>query len=132
MQLGNQMKNLHLLLSVLIVVPIAFVYGFSPNFISQQLFTVEVSSLDMATIFKAIMGLYLASGGLWVLGILNPKYWEAATISNIVFMFGLSFGRIIGFLFDGIPSPIFCVGTLGELVLAIYGCYQLTKLKKSS
>lgn len=125
----NQIKNLHLIISVLIVVPIAFVYGFLPNFISQKLFNVEVATLDLANIFKAIMGFYVASASLWVLGILKLKYWETATISNIIFMFGLSIGRLISLISDGIPSAIFLYGTFGELILAIFGIYQLMKYR---
>lgn len=129
--MGNQFKNLHLIISVLIVVPIAFVYGFLPNFISQSLFDVEIATLDLANIFKAIMGFYLASASLWILGILNLKYWEIATFSNIIFMFGLSIGRMISLISDGIPSTIFLYGTLAEMILAIFGIYQLIKFRKS-
>lgn len=129
--MGNQFKNLHLIISVLIVVPIAFVYGFLPNFISQSLFDVEIVTLDLANIFKAIMGFYLASASLWILGILNLKYWEIATFSNIIFMFGLSIGRMISLISDGIPSTIFLYGTLAEMILAIFGIYQLIKFRKS-
>lgn len=129
--MGNQFKNLHLIISVLIVVPIAFVYGFLPNFISQSLFDVEIVTLDLANIFKAIMGFYLASASLWILGILNLKYWEIATFSNIIFMFGLSIGRMISLISDGIPSAIFLYGTFAEMILAIFGIYQLIKFRKS-
>ena len=129
--MGNQFKNLHLIISVLIVVPIAFVYGFLPNFISQSLFDVEIVTLDLANIFKAIMGFYFASASLWILGILNLKYWEIATFSNIIFMFGLSIGRMISLISDGIPSTIFLYGTLAEMILAIFGIYQLIKFRKS-
>ena len=129
--MGNQFKNLHLIISVLIVVPIAFVYGFLPNFISQSLFDVEIVTLDLANIYKAIMGFYLASASLWILGILNLKYWEIATFSNIIFMFGLSIGRMISLISDGIPSTIFLYGTLAEMILAIFGIYQLIKFRKS-
>lgn len=129
--MGNQIKNLHLIISVLIVVPVAFVYGFLPNFISQSLFDVEVATLDLANIFKAVMGFYLASASLWVLGLVKSKYWEIATISNIVFMFGLSTGRFISLIYDGIPSAVFLYGTFAELILAIFGIYQLMKFRKS-
>lgn len=129
--MGNQIKNLHLIISVLLVVPIAFVYGFLPNFISQKLFVFEVSTTDLSNIFKAIMGFYLASVSLWILGILKPKYWEIATFSNIIFMFGLSIGRWISLICDGIPSPILLYGTFGELILAVFGMYQLLKYRKT-
>ena len=86
-------KNLHLLLSASIVIPIAFIYGFFPNY----LFEIQVKSIDEANVFKAIMGLYLAFASFWIIGIFKPNYWKAATISNVLFMIGLAFGRTISF-----------------------------------
>ncbi len=102
------------------------VYGFFPNYFLD----VTVNSLDEHSILKAIMGLYLAFASLWILGITNKKYWIVATISNVLFMLGLGFGRIVSVIFDGIPSTIFVLGTFGELVLGFYGWYQLKKITR--
>ena len=125
-EIGNR-KNVHLLISILIVIPVALVYGFQP----QLLFDVTINSIDEANIFKAIMGLYLCFSALWMLGIFKPNYWYAATIANIIFMLGLALGRIVSLIIDGLPTLIFSVGTIGELVLAFFGIYQLIKLQKS-
>lgn len=117
------MKNLHLIISVLIVIPIGCIYGFQPNL----LFDVNLNTIDEANIFKAIMGLYLAFASLWIVGILKPTFWKIATVSNMFFMLGLAFGRIISIFFDGFPSGVFVIGTLGELVLGFYAWYQLQK-----
>lgn len=117
------MKNLHLIISVLIVIPVGCIYGFCPDL----LFDVTQNSMDEANIFKAIMGLYLSFAVLWSLGILNPSLWKVATVSNIIFMLGLAFGRIISLFCDGFPSGVFVIGTLGELVLGFYALYQLQK-----
>lgn len=114
-------KNLHLIISALIVIPIGCIYGFQPNL----LFDVTLNSIDEATIFKAIMGLYLGFSSLWIIGILKPSFWKTATISNMIFMLGLAFGRIISIVLDGMPSTIFVFGTMGELVLGLYALYQL-------
>lgn len=120
-------KNLHLIISILIVVPVALVYGFQPDL----LFDITIKSIDEANIFKANMGLYLCFSVLWILGILKQNYWSAATIANIIFMLGLALGRVISLIIDGLPTLIFSVGTIGELVLAFFGIYQLIKLQKS-
>jgi hypothetical protein len=120
-------RNLHLILSILVVVPVACVYGFQPNI----LFNVTINSIDEATIFKAIMGLYLGFSILWMIGILKPAFWKAATVSNLIFMLGLAFGRIISMFFDGMPSTIFVLGTIGELTLGFYACYQLKQERAS-
>ncbi len=119
-----KLKNLHLIISSIIVFPGAIIYGFQSNL----LFDAPINTMDQATIFKAIMGLYLAFASLWILGIFKNDYWKMATISNILFMLGLGFGRIVSIIFDGIPSTIFVLGTFGELFLGFYGWYQLKKI----
>jgi hypothetical protein len=123
-EIGNR-KNVHLLISILIVIPVALVYGFQP----QLLFDVTINSIDEANIFKAIMGFYLAFSSLWILGIFKQKYWYVATTSNMFFLLGLALGRIISLLIDGIPSLLFVMGTVGEVVLGFYAFYQLKNQK---
>ncbi len=118
-------KNLHLIISTAIVVSAAFVYGFKPNLF----LVVDTNTIDEANILKAIMGLYLAFASLWILGMLNQKFWKTATICNMLFMLGLGFGRIVSIIYDGIPSMIFVAGTLGELVLGFYAYYLINKSK---
>lgn len=118
-------KNLHLTISILIVMTVAFVYGFKPDL----WFDVKVKTIDEVNIYKAIMGVYIAFSSLWFVGILKEKFWQTATISNFLFMFGLAFGRIISLLFDGIPSTIFLFGTIGELIIGLYAFYQFKNQK---
>lgn len=122
-------QNLHLIISTVIVIPVACVYGLFPKTILPQLLDFAVETTDLANVFRAIMGLYLAFASLWILGTVKPNYWKAATLSQILFMIGLAFGRILSLFLDGIPSPVFYYGILGELILGIYGWYQLRKYK---
>jgi hypothetical protein len=122
--LNKLTQNLHLIISTLIVIPAAIVYGFQENL----LFDVQINSIDEANMLKAIMGLYLGFASLWILGIINSNFWKTATISNMLFMLGLGFGRIISIVVDGIPSTIFIFGTIGELVLGFYALYTLKKI----
>jgi hypothetical protein len=122
------MKNLHLIISIIIVIPVAFFYGSKPDY----LFEVSLNSTDELNIFKAIMGLYLGFATLWIYGILKPAFWKTATISNMIFMLGLAFGRICSITVDGIPTTIFLLGTIGELILGIFAWYQLKKQKAFS
>jgi hypothetical protein len=123
-----RLKNLHLIISSIIVISAAFVYGFQPNLVLN----VDINTIDEHNILKAIMGLYLGFGSLWLLGIFNPNYWKTATISNMIFMLGLGFGRIISLFFDGFPSTIFIIGAIGELILGFYAFYILNKSHKIS
>jgi Domain of unknown function (DUF4345) len=119
-------KNIHLIISILIVIPAAFVYGFKPNLFLD----VAINTIDEHNILKAIMGLYIAISSLWILGIVNSNFWKTATISNMLFMLGLGFGRIISIISDGTPSTIFVLGIIGELVLGIYALIQLKSIRK--
>lgn len=115
------MRNIHLIISIFIVVPVAIIYGFFPDLV----FEIHPSTIDEHDVFKATMGLYLAFSLLWILGLLQPKFWKSATLTNILFMFGLAFGRMVSLFLDGIPSTLFCLGILGEVVLGVYALYQL-------
>jgi hypothetical protein len=123
------LKNLHLIISVLIVVPVAFVYGIIPDKALPVFLDFKVETTDLFAVFRTIMGLYLAFSVLWILGIFKSNYWYAATLSNMLFMLGLACGRIVSLLLDGMPSLVFFVGTIGELILALYAFYQLKKIK---
>jgi hypothetical protein len=125
MQQNSLQQNLHLLLSSVIVVAAAMIYGISPSTILPQLFDFQVATTDLSNIFRAIMGLYLAFASFWMLGMLRSNLWKAATLSQVLFMGGLAFGRILSLFFDGVPSTLFALGTIGELILAVFGYYQI-------
>lgn len=118
-------SNLHLSISIFIVANIALIYGFKPDL----WFDVKVLTIDEFNIYKAIMGVYIAFSSLWFVGIIKEKFWQTATISNFLFMFGLAFGRIVSIIFDGIPSTLFLLGTIGELILGFYAFHQFKKSK---
>jgi hypothetical protein len=119
----NWRHNLHLYISIPVVTVAALVYGFQPDL----LFEVSSQTTDESNIYKAIMGLYLCLAAFWVIGLKHASYRKAATLSNMLFMFGLASGRLISFAVDGIPSIVLLLGTLGELTLAVYAYGQLKK-----
>jgi hypothetical protein len=112
----NIKKNISLIISVFIAVPIGIIYGYQPNL----LFDIQLQTIDEHNVFKAIMGLFLGFSLLWILGIFKNNLWQVAIISNFIFMLGLAFGRITSLIFDGIPSMIFALGILGEVILGLY------------
>lgn len=123
------LKNLHLLISLAIVAPFSFVYGFSPSDILPIYFDFTVETTDLSNVFRAIMGLYLAISAVWVLGMIKTRFWQTATIVQVMFMLGLVFGRAISLIVDGTPSQTFVTALLLELGLGIYGVRQLIKYK---
>ncbi|MBO3697535.1 DUF4345 domain-containing protein [Roseivirga sp. E12] len=120
-------KNLHLIISLGIVVPFSLVYGISPAENLSQYFDFIVESTDLKNVFRAIMGLYLAISTVWVIGLIKPHFWQVATVLQIVFMLGLAGGRGLSLVLDGIPSQTFVIATILELSLGIYGLLQLKK-----
>jgi len=112
----NIKENISLIFSVFIAVPIAFIYGFKPNL----LFDIQLQTIDEHNVFRANMGLYLGFSLLWILGIFKSNLWHMAIVSNFIFMLGLAFGRTMSMISDGIPSMIFVLGILGEVILGLY------------
>nr|WP_321233903.1 DUF4345 domain-containing protein [uncultured Psychroserpens sp.] len=117
--------KIHLIISVLIVVPVAFVYAFYPD--SQ--FELLPKTIDEHNFYKAIMGLYLGFSALWVLGVFKTSYLKTALITNVIFMLGLGCGRLISMALDGIPTSGYIFGTIAELFLGFYGIWVLRALK---
>ena len=118
-------KNLHLLLSAGLLIPIALAYGFSPNV--DGLLEFDVEAVDQKNILRAMMGLYIGMAGFWFYGVANENYWRAATIVNVIFMFGMAAGRILSMALDGLPTTGFVVGTIAELVLGFWGIVNLKR-----
>ena len=121
----NFKQKIHLFISVIIVVPVSFLYGF--DLFSQ--FNIDLNTTDELNVFKAIMGLYLGFSSLWLLGIVKQKYLYTALISNAVFMLGLGVGRFISIIIDGLPTNAFIFGMFGELILGFYGLWTVKRLK---
>ena len=120
-------KNLHLIVSIIIIIPIGITYGMIPIGFLKTLFPFEFDDIALTGIFRSIMGLYLAISVFWIIGVVRVKLWRAATLLNVLFMSGLAFGRFVSILFDGLPSSVFIAGLLLEVVLAAWGILNLRK-----
>jgi len=124
-------QNIQLLISSLVVILAGLAYGAAPDLAMSYLFGFGVTDLEEKNIFRAVMGLYLAFAGLWIYGIARPAHWRTAAISNLVFMGGLAFGRLISTWLDGF-SPQFFVGMLLEFGMFGWGVFNLYKSRKPS
>ena len=118
-------KNLHLLISAAIVIPTGIIYG-SPSILPEHL-DIQVQTVDLSNMLKAIMCLYLGIGLVWLLGIWKPEYWKNATKLNILFMLTLAVGRAISMVTDGFPTGGYIFGIIAELVIGLFSIYQLKK-----
>ena len=123
-------KNLHLGLSAAVVVAAALFYGMVPERSIPYIFSFAMDDPELKNIFRAIMGLYLGFAVYWIIGIRNVKYWEGATMSNIVFMGGLGLGRLLSTFLDGV-STIWLTGLILELLMMVWGILNLRKVNKT-
>ncbi len=120
--------NLHLGISACIVIVVGLIYGVYPSKIMPVVFDFKVESLELKNMLRAIMGLYLGLGIFWVMGIIKPTHWRTATLTNVIFMGGLAFGRTISSTFDGI-SEQFTIALILEIILMIWGILNLKSNK---
>lgn len=116
-------KNLHLLVSISIVVPTAIIYG-SPSILPEQL-NIQINTIDLSNMLKAIMCLYLGVSLVWFLGIWKTEYWKSATQLNILFMLTLAMGRVLSMLTDGLPTGGYIFGVIAEFAIGLFSIYQL-------
>jgi hypothetical protein len=124
------LKNLHLIVSLSIVVPTAIIYG-SPSILSRQL-DIQVNTIDLSNMLKAIMCLYLGVSAVWILGIWNNNYWKSATQLNILFMLTLATGRTVSMITDGLPTEGYIFAVIAEFIIGLFSMYQLKKYKLES
>lgn len=118
-------RNLHLGISATIVGIVGLSYGICPSILLPFLFDFKVESVDLSHVFRAMMGLYLGFASFWIIGIFKFEHWRNATLSNIIFMGGLAFGRMVSILVDGIPSVLFLIGTVMEILFMLWGIKNL-------
>ena len=114
--------KLHLVISVLIVIPVAVIYGFYP-----ELFDLSAQTPNDHNFHKAVMGVYVGFSVFWMFGIAKNAYLKLAVITHIVFMIGLGFGRAISMCIDGAPTWIYIFGMFAELGIGAYGMWVLRR-----
>jgi hypothetical protein len=128
-----KLSRVYLIFSAVGLLPIALSYGVDPNRILPKLLQILPIEGDVVHVFRAMMGLYLATIVLWLLGaIRGGPLMRTALISEIVFMSGLAAGRLLDLLLDGWPSPMLIAYTVAELLLAAWGVLCLKKIDSNS
>tara|TARA_R110002050_G_scaffold295136_2_gene453642 strand:+ start:97 stop:450 length:354 start_codon:yes stop_codon:yes gene_type:complete len=114
--------------SLSIVFPTAIIYG-SPSILPEHL-DIQVNTIDLSNMLKAIMCLYLGISLVWIMGIWKTEYWKFATKLNILFMISLAIGRTLSMLIDGLPTAGYIFGIIAEFTLGFYSIYQLKKYSR--
>ncbi|CAK2036525.1 DUF4345 domain-containing protein [Vibrio crassostreae] len=123
-------EKIFLLLATGGLIPIALSYGFNPKTSMAFLFNIDVNSTESAHIFRAVMGLYLATAAYWIFGAFNPKHTTGALINLVIFMFGLVAGRFLSVGLDGNPNGVLWLYIALELGFGLVGLAILSKRNK--
>ena len=118
-------ESLCLLLIAPGVLAVSLSYGLYPEITLRYLYNIEVNSTNLANIFRAIMGLYIALSFFWVAGAFKKSMRLAALWSMTIFMTGIALGRILSIIIDGFPYPIFLFYTGIEIFSALIGFYLI-------
>ena len=111
----------------MVVIFAAIIYGGAPKTLLPIFFDFRLENLELKNIFRGIMGLYIAFASYWAWSLKEPKYWKGATQSNVIFMGGLTFGRLISLIIDGV-SIQYTIGMLLEFFMMVWGLYNLKRL----
>lgn len=120
-------RSLFLVVTAVGLTPIALGYGAAPERSLAFLFDIPVESTELAHIFRAVMGLYLALVVFWLAGAIKPKLTQAALWSLVVFMFGLAAGRALSLVLDGFPHWLLFVYLVLEVAFGAIGWMLLRR-----
>ena len=119
-------ESIFLMVAAVGLMPIALAYGLVPATTVPMLYGVEIDSINLTHIFRAVMGLYLAMIVFWILGATRESLRFSALCSVVVFMGGLAVGRLLSLFFDGIPGTLLVIYLVLELGFALVA-FKLAK-----
>jgi len=122
-------EKIFLIIASIGLLPIALSYGVAPEVSLAFLYNIDATSVNVAHIFRAVMGLYLALIVFWLLGAHNKNYETPALYSLIVFMLGLASGRALSLALDGMAHPLLVIYLILEVGFGLAGI-ALIKNKK--
>ena len=100
---------------------ISLSYGIVPSKTLSYLYGIEVDSVNLSNIFRAVMGLYIGFVIFWIIGAFNKSLKIPALWSLIIFMLGLASGRFLSLIIDGVPHPLFIIWMLLEIIFGVLG-----------
>ena len=87
--------SLFLVVAALCLTPVALAYGLVPEITAPMLYGIDIDSVSLAHVLRAVMGLYLAMVVFWILGATRDFLRFPALCSVAVFMAGLAVGRLL-------------------------------------
>tara|TARA_Y100001970_G_scaffold57734_1_gene73170 strand:+ start:253 stop:636 length:384 start_codon:yes stop_codon:yes gene_type:complete len=113
------------------VFPVSLIYGGNPVVSMPNFYGIEVDTINLSNILRAVMGLYVALCIFWVIGARYEKLRLPALWSLVIFMTGIASGRFLSLILDGMPSPLFIFYLAVEIIAAVIGFKLISNLQKN-
>jgi len=113
------------------VFPVSLIYGGNPVVSMPNFYGIEVDTINLSNILRAVMGLYVALCIFWVIGARYEKLRLPALWSLAIFMTGIASGRFLSLILDGMPSPLFIFYLAVEIIAAVIGFKLINNLQKN-
>ena len=113
------------------VFPVSLIYGGNPVVSMSNFYGIEVDTINLSNILRAVMGLYIALCVFWVIGARYEKLRLPALWSLAIFMTGIASGRFLSLILDGVPSPLFIFYLAVEIIAAVIGFKLISNLQKN-
>ncbi|TAK75220.1 MAG: DUF4345 domain-containing protein [Aquabacterium sp.] len=107
------------------IAPIALGYGLVPGRSMPLLFETLPCDRNVLHILRAVMGLYLALAGFWVVGALRVRWRQASLVTVLLLCAGLGGGRVLSLLVDGPPHWLLSAYLVIEIVVASVAAWML-------
>ena len=125
-------ESFFLILSAVGVFPIALVYGAYPSISLPFFYDIEITNNNLANVFRAIMGMYIAFNIFWISGALIQSMRIGALWSLFVFYIGAGAGRFLSIVIDGTPDTIFIIYLILEIIGAAISYWLIRGIKNNS
>ena len=109
---------------------VSLTYGVLPNVTLSYLYDIEVNSIILSNIFRALMVSYIVLVTFWIAGAKYENLRIPALWSLTIFMTGLALGRALSIAIDGIPYPLFIIWMIIEFISACLGYKFIRDLQK--
>tara|TARA_B100001989_G_scaffold211534_1_gene160971 strand:- start:423 stop:806 length:384 start_codon:yes stop_codon:yes gene_type:complete len=113
------------------VFPVSLIYGGNPAVSMPSFYDINVDTVNLSNILRAVMGLYISLCTFWVIGARFEKLRLSALWSLVIFMTGVALGRVLSLILDGMPSPLFVFYLVAEIIAAIIGFKLISNFQKN-
>lgn len=132
MELAINKESFFLILSAVGVFPIALVYGAYPSISLPFFYDIEITNNNLANVFRATMGIYIAFNIFWISGALIQSMRIGALWSLFVFYIGAGSGRFLSIVIDGTPDTIFIIYLILEIIGAAISYWLIRGIRNNS